>query len=305
VLYVDELNLLDEGISNLLLNVLTDGVNIIEREGISIRHPCVPLMIARRTTRTRGPCASTCSTASPSRSGTPGTAPLCYLTFCKYFETGRWKPQGLGPQHSPLWEEEGLCSLHPPRDQAVTGWVVMNRICSAPGAVWRFWSSRTDLEPIGRTDRQNGSGSPDCPSLPCCSLQRGRGPELRGPRGSGGDCGQVPEQGRASHSQGGVPPCWHSLSFPAALTWPESFEDRVAAVEIATKFQNGAGEVVEEAKEATEAARTQVILAREWLKDVAMSKEQMKYLVTEAMRGQCQVSNKPSLAQCQSPCNGC
>ncbi|KAL9676569.1 hypothetical protein QQ045_004783 [Rhodiola kirilowii] len=140
VLYVDEINLLDESISNLLLNVLTEGVNIVEREGISFRHPCKPLLIA---------------TYNP---------------------------------------EEGSVREH-----------LLDRI---------------------------------------------------------------------------------AINLSADL--PLNFDDRVAAVGIATQFQERSKDVFKLVEEETDLAKTQIILAREYLKDVKVSREQLKYLVLEAIRGGCQ-----------------
>lgn len=37
---------MDESISNLLLECLSTGMVTVEREGLSVRHPCKPLLIA-------------------------------------------------------------------------------------------------------------------------------------------------------------------------------------------------------------------------------------------------------------------
>lgn len=46
VLYIDDINLLDAELANILLNIVNDGSVNVEREGVSVRYPCRPLLIA-------------------------------------------------------------------------------------------------------------------------------------------------------------------------------------------------------------------------------------------------------------------
>ncbi|KFM24913.1 Magnesium-chelatase subunit ChlD, chloroplastic [Auxenochlorella protothecoides] len=66
---------------------------------------------------------------------------------------------------------------------------------------------------------------------------------------------------------------------------PFSLEDRVKAVDAASRFQDASAPTLAEAAELTESLRTNITFAREYLPDVQIQEKQIEYLVEEARRG--------------------
>ena len=54
ILYVDEVNLLDDGLVDVVLDSAASGVNTVEREGISIVHPAKFIMVGSGNPQVRG-----------------------------------------------------------------------------------------------------------------------------------------------------------------------------------------------------------------------------------------------------------
>ena len=66
---------------------------------------------------------------------------------------------------------------------------------------------------------------------------------------------------------------------------PLTLENRVAVVEQSTRYAKNPKAFLAEQSEDIDALKTQIILAREWFKEVTITREQIQYLVTEALRG--------------------
>ena len=67
-LYVDEVNLLEDHLVDLLLDVAASGVNVVEREGLSVRHPARFVLVGQRQPGGGGIASANCSIASACRS---------------------------------------------------------------------------------------------------------------------------------------------------------------------------------------------------------------------------------------------
>lgn len=85
-----------------------------------------------------------------------------------------------------------------------------------------------------------------------------------------------------------------AINLSADREWTD-FKDRVDAVQRATEYQQTPEQMCEDMEEQSEGARTAITFAREYIDDVRIKPAQVKYLVTEAMRGAVQVNILPRL----------
>jgi len=83
-----------------------------------------------------------------------------------------------------------------------------------------------------------------------------------------------------------------AINLSADREWTD-FKDRVDAVQRATEYQQTPEKMCEDMEEQSEGARTAITFAREYIEDVRIKPAQVKYLVTEAMRGAVQVNTRP------------
>ena len=65
------------------------------------------------------------------------------------------------------------------------------------------------------------------------------------------------------------------------------FDDRVLAIDLAIQFQENSKQVFHSIEEGIDSTKTQIIFAREYLKEVSISRDQLNYLVMEALHGGC------------------
>ncbi len=65
---MDEVNLLDDGLVDVVLDSAASGINTVEREGVSIQHPARFIMIGSGNPQARSPLGA------PARPGPPPRA---------------------------------------------------------------------------------------------------------------------------------------------------------------------------------------------------------------------------------------
>jgi len=100
VLYIDEVNLLDDHVVDVLLDVAVSGVNVVMREGVSYRHPSRFLLVGTMNPE-EGSYGRSCWTGSGCAWRSRGTrrrVPEVDRRAVLLFEARRGVPGEVGPQ---------------------------------------------------------------------------------------------------------------------------------------------------------------------------------------------------------------